>query len=369
MALLRNLSVRLINLVLILILVLFLISFVLSGPAAKILQDEIQMEARGALVNLLRTGHINQTQAQLIYSNIVKQLSEAYGLDQPPLVRTLYIMYNMLTFNWGFSYFPQQYGVYSGRVVDIIMSAFPGTILLDTLGILLSAYIGINLGLRSALRYGSRLDRSVMYYAAISNGVPQWWLGVVMILLFAFYLRGINSSIYFPTGGILSPDYYVKWLDNPFSALMSPGALLDLLWHLALPLATVLVVNVGIWAYFARSVVLNISQEDYVTFAKVKGLPNDYVLSRYILRPAAPSIITAIFVTIPFIIFGGFLITEAVFQWWGLGYIYNIAILQSPIPDVPVVVALTYASTLLYIAIVFLMEIMYIILDPRMREG
>ncbi|MCG2895575.1 MAG: ABC transporter permease subunit, partial [Vulcanisaeta sp.] len=72
--------------------------------------------------------------------------------------------------------------------------------------------------------------------------------------------------------------------------------------------------------------------------------------------------------TLPFIIFGGFLVTEMVFRWWGLGYVYNIAIVQSPTPDMPVVVALTYASTLLYIIIVFLMEILYIILDPRLRE-
>jgi len=367
MPLFKVLLARIINLAIILFLVLFLISFVLSGPASSILQQEIQMEARAALVNLLRGGHVNQTQVQLIYNNIVNQLSKAYGLDQPPLIRTLYIVYNMLTFNWGLSYFPQNYGIYGGRVVDIIMSALPGTILLDTLGILLSAFIGINLGIRSALRYGSKVDRSIMYYAAISNGIPQWWLGVVMILVFAYYLRGVGSMIYFPTGGILSPNYYEDWIDNPLSIFMNPKAILDLLWHLALPLSTVVLVNVGVWAYFARSVVLNISQEDYVSFARIKGLPNDYIMRRYILRPAAPSILTAIFITIPFIIFGGFLITEAVFQWWGLGYIYNIAILNSPTPDVPVIVALTYASTLLYVVIVFMMEIMYIILDPRIR--
>ncbi|WP_069808342.1 ABC transporter permease [Vulcanisaeta thermophila] len=364
----RTLIMRAINLVILLLIVLFVISFVLSGPASKILEQEIQQEARAIAVNILRSGHANATQVQAIYNTIVNQLSKAYGLDKPPYIRAFYIMYSMLTFNWGYSYFPQEYGVATGRVVDIIMSAFPGTILLDTFGILLSALIGIEVGLRSALKYGSKLDRGIMYYAAISNGIPQWWLGIVMLLVFAFYLSSIHSPIVFPTGGILSPKYYAVWLIDPVKVFLNPHAVLDLLWHLALPLITVLIINVGGWAYFARSIVLNISQEDFVTFAKIKGLPENQVVNRYILRPAAPAVLTNVFITIPFVIFGGFLITEIVFQWWGLGYVYNIAVVQSPTPDLPVVVALTYASTLLYIIIVFIMEIVYIMLDPRLRE-
>ncbi|MGC8605949.1 MAG: ABC transporter permease [Vulcanisaeta sp.] len=368
MSLLRTLSLRMVNLVILLLIVLFMVSYALSGPASKILEQQIQQEARAITINLVRSGHFNSTQVQAVYNAIVNQLREAYGLNQPPMIRTFYVMYNMLVFNWGYSYFPQEYGVASGKVVDIIMSAFPGTILLDTFGILLSALIGIEIGLRSALRYGSKLDRGVMYYAAISNGIPQWWLGIVMLLVFSFYLGMIRSPIQFPAGGILSPQYYSVWLVNPFKVFLNYKAVLDLLWHLTLPLATVLIINVGGWAYFARTVVLNISQEDFVTFAKIKGLPEGYVVNRYILRPAAPTILTSIFITLPFIIFGGFLITEIVFRWWGLGYVYNIAIVQSPTPDMPIVVALTYASTLLYIVIIFIMEILYIILDPRLRE-
>ncbi len=368
MALSKTLALRMANLVILLFVVLFMVSYALSGPASKILMQEVQQEARAIVINMMRSGHVNATQVQIIYNNIVNQLSKAYGLDQPPLIRTFYIMYNMLIFNWGYSYFPQEYGIASGKVVDIIMSAFPGTILLDTFGILLSAFIGIEIGLRSALRYGSRFDRAIMYYAALSNGIPQWWLGIVMLLVFSFYLGVIRSPIQFPPGGILSPSYYAIWLVNPIRVFTIPQAIVDLLWHLTLPLVTVLVINIGGWAYFARTVVLNISQEDFVTFAKIKGLPENQVVNRYILRPAAPTILTSIFITLPFIIFGGFLVTEMVFRWWGLGYVYNIAIVQSPTPDMPVVVALTYASTLLYIIIVFLMEILYIILDPRLRE-
>ncbi|GAB6944573.1 ABC transporter permease [Vulcanisaeta sp. JCM 14467] len=369
MGLARTLAVRAATLVVLLFIVLFVISFALAGPASKILKDEIMMETKSIIRQLMLHGHYNSTQIQQLQTQIVTELENAYGLNKPPAIRTLYIMYNMIVFNWGYAYFPSEYGnVGGGKVVDIILSALPGTILLDTFGILLSAFIGIEIGLRSALKYGSKSDRAVMYYAALSNGIPQWWLGIVMLLVFSFYLAQIHSPIYFPTGGIISPRYYELWLTDPIKVFAIPQAALDLLWHLILPLVTVLIINIGGWAYFARTVVLNISQEDFVTFAKIKGLPEGHVVNRYILRPAAPSILTSVFITIPFIIFGGFLVTEMVFHWWGLGYVYNIAIVQSPTPDLPVVVALTYASTLLYIVIIFIMEIVYIMLDPRLRE-
>lgn len=369
MGLARTLAVRAATLVILLFIVLFVISFALAGPASQILKDEILMETKSIIRTLMMHGHYNSTQIQQLQTQIMTELENAYGLNEPPAIRTLYIMYNMVVFNWGYSYFPSEYGnVGGGKVVDIILSALPGTILLDTLGILLSAFIGIEIGLRSALKYGSKSDKAVMYYAALANGIPQWWLGIVMLIVFSFYLAQIHSPIYFPPGGIVSPKYYELWLTDPAKVFTIPQAVLDLLWHLTLPLITVLIINIGSWAYFARTVVLNISQEDFVTFAKIKGLPESHVVNRYILRPAAPSILTSIFITIPFIIFGGFLVTEMVFQWWGLGYVYNIAIVESPTPDLPVVVALTYASTLLYIVIIFIMEIVYIILDPRLRE-
>ncbi|CCC80833.1 ABC transporter permease [Thermoproteus tenax] len=367
MGLLRSLALRAVNLAIILFVVLFAISYVLSGPAAQLLKSQIELEARALVSQLAKSGHYTPAQIQELYNTLVDELSRSYGLNQPTFIRVFYIIYNMMTFNWGYSYFPDIYGIASGKVSDIIASALPGTILLDTFGILLSAFIGIQIGLRSALKYGSRSDRAVMYYGAVSNGLPQWWVGVLLLLVFSFYLESLKSPIYFPAGGILSPQYYSLWFTNPGAVFVNPKTLADLLWHFVLPLATVLIVNIGGWAYFARTVTLNVAQEDFVTFAKVRGLPEGRVTSRYILRPAAPAILTSIMLSLPFIIFGGFIITEAVFRWWGLGYVYNLAIF-APTPDLPVIVALTYASTLLYIVLVLVLEVLYIVLDPRIRS-
>ncbi|ABW01636.1 ABC transporter permease [Caldivirga maquilingensis] len=369
MSLLRALSIRLINLVLILLVVLIIISAVLSGPASQILKSNIERQASEQVTQLMLHHPMTPAQADQLRQKIINQLEAAYGLNQPLVVRVFFILYNIMSFNWGFSYFPSSYGVPSGRVVSIIMSALPGTVILDTLGIMLSALIGIWLGLRAALKYGTKYDRAVTYYGAVDNGIPQWWVAILMILVFAVDLRLMHSPVVFPYGGIVSSQYYNVWLYNPLKALITPQILLNLLYHMVLPMATVLIVNVGGWAYFARSIVLNIAKEDYVFFARIKGLPQGQVVSRYIMRPAMPQILTSIFITIPFVLFGGFLLTEAVFHWWGLGYVLNIAIVGVPSPDMPVILAVTYMSTLLYIILVFILEILYYVLDPRIREG
>ena len=369
MSLLRALVIRLINLVVVLLVVLIIIAAVLSGPASQILKSNIERQASEQVAALMLHHPMTPAQANQLRQKLISQLEAAYGLNQPIFLRVFFILYNIMSFNWGFSYFPNSYGVPSGRVVSIIMSALPGTVILDTLGIMLSAVIGIWLGLRAALKYGTLYDRTVIYYGAVDNGIPQWWVGILMILVFAVDLRLMHSPITFPYGGIVSSKYYNIWLYDPLKALVTPSILLDLLYHMVLPMVTVLVVNVGGWAYFARSIVLNIAREDYVFFAKVKGLPQNHIVNRYIMRPAMPQILTSIFITIPFVLFGGFLLTEAVFHWWGLGYVLNIAIVGVPSPDMPVILAVTYMSTLLYIILVFILEILYYVLDPRIRES
>ncbi|WP_291998804.1 ABC transporter permease [Caldivirga sp.] len=370
MSLLRALAIRMINLVIVMFLVLIIISAVLSGPAAHILKVSIERQAAEQVAHLvLHNPQLTPQQQQQLRNKIVSQLENAYGLNQPLIIRVFYILYNIMTFNWGFSYYPDEYGIPSGRVVSIIMSALPGTIILDTLGIMLSALIGIWLGLRAAFKHGTLYDKAVMYYGAFDIGLPQWWIAILMILIFAVELRLIHSPIAFPYGGIVSPQYYNYWLYSTYKVFLDIKMLTNLLWHMVLPLATVLIVNIGGWAYFARSIVLNIIREDYVTFARIKGIPENMVVNKYILRPALPTILTNIFLTIPFIIFGGFLLTEAVFHWWGLGYVLNIAIVGVPSPDMPVILATTYMSTVLYIILVFILEILYYVVDPRIRES
>jgi peptide/nickel transport system permease protein len=138
---------------------------------------------------------------------------------------------------------------------------------------------------------------------------------------------------------------------------------LDMLWHAALPIISMVLVSVGAWAYTVRTMVLNTAQEPFVTVGRAKGLPKRLVERRYILRVAAPPIVTSLTLGLAASL-GGAILVETVFNWEGMGRLYYDAILKV---DESVIVALTYVYTLIYIAARFTLEILYLILDPRIR--
>jgi len=120
---------------------------------------------------------------------------------------------------------------------------------------------------------------------------------------------------------------------------------------------------VGAWIYVVRTLVLNTTQEFFVTVARAKGLPEGQVMRRHILRVAAPPIVTNL--VFAFIgVLGGAILIETVFRWPGMGRLYYEAILAA---DESVIIALTFIYTFLYIIARFLLEVLYIILDPRVR--
>ncbi|MEM2732865.1 MAG: ABC transporter permease, partial [Nitrososphaerota archaeon] len=177
--------------------------------------------------------------------------------------------------------------------------------------------------------------------------IPTWWIGIILIMVFSFLLR------LFPFGGLYSTpppsDPYLRFL--------------DMLWHSVLPVTTLVVASVGVWVYTTRTIVLNIAQEDFVNAARARGLPEELVRRRYIMRVAAPPILTNVILGLATSISGAIL-TETVFNWPGLGRLFYDAVL---VMDEVVVIALTYIFTLVYIVARFLLEVLYIILDPRVR--
>jgi len=121
--------------------------------------------------------------------------------------------------------------------------------------------------------------------------------------------------------------------------------------------------NVGVSIYVTRTLVLNVSQEDFVMAAKARGLPEKIVRRRYVMRVAAPPILTNIILALAGSI-GGAILTEAVFSWPGLGTLFYQAITTS---DEALILGLTYIFTLIYVVARFLLEAMYVVLDPRVR--
>ena len=141
--------------------------------------------------------------------------------------------------------------------------------------------------------------------------------------------------------------------------------IIDLLWHMTLPLATVVFVSFGAWTYVTRNIVVGTLQEDFVMAARAKGLPERKVLYGHVLRTASPPIVTMSILSLIGSL-GGAIITESVFTWPGMGRLYWIALQQG---DLRVLLGLTFITTFIFIVAMVLVDLIYGFLDPRVKVG
>lgn len=275
-----------------------------------------------------------------------EELVKSYGLDRQWYERLPDMFLRVLRLDLGRARLAQTF-TGSNKISDIIFERLPNTVILVTTAIGINYLIGIFLGVKVAAKPGTRLDKIVSFLSAVSYAVPTWWLGIMFILVFAFYLK------LFPYGGLYSSP-------PPHDPLLR---ILDVLWHATLPIVVLVLVNVGLTIYLTRTIVLNIAQEDFVNVARTKGLPEGLVNRRYIMRVAAPPILTNVILGLAGSI-GGAILTETVFSWPGMGSLFFEAIVQS---DEALVLSLVYMFTFVYVIARFILEVLYIVVDPRVR--
>jgi peptide/nickel transport system permease protein len=347
MGLWRTLAVKGITLVAVLLVVLSILVMALgaTGLSDRLLSAMISEELRGIRQELAKTIK-DPVELERVMEVQRQQLMEAYGLNEPWYLRLPNTVWRVLTLDLGSARTLKSFAG-SSMVSDIVLERLPNTILLMTTSLLISAAIGIYLGVKLATKVGSRLDRVMSYLSAASYATPTWWIGILFILALSFEFR------LFPSGGMYSAP-------PPGNDL---GRILDLLWHAALPILTLVVASVGSWTYVSRTIVLNVAQEDFVTVARAKGLPERLVMRRHIIRVAAPPILTNIILGLAGSV-GGAILAETVFNWPGMGRLYYDAVLAL---DESVIIALTFIFTLLYVVARFVLEVLYVILDPRVR--
>jgi peptide/nickel transport system permease protein len=275
-----------------------------------------------------------------------EELVKSYGLDRQWYERLPDMFLRVLRLDLGRARLAQTF-TGSNKISDIIFERLPNTVILVTTAIGINYLIGIFLGVKVAAKPGTRLDKIVSFLSAVSYAVPTWWLGIMFILVFAFYLK------LFPYGGLYSSP-------PPHDPLLR---IVDVLWHATLPIIVLVLVNVGLTIYLTRTIVLNIAQEDFVNVARTKGLPEGLVNRRYIMRVAAPPILTNVILGLAGSI-GGAILTETVFSWPGMGSLFFEAIVQS---DEALVLSLVYMFTFVYVIARFILEVLYIVVDPRVR--
>ncbi|HEY8446634.1 MAG TPA: ABC transporter permease [Thermomicrobiales bacterium] len=347
-AIVRTLAIRAITLlgVLFAVLLLLVVSLGVTGVSDKLLEANVNEELRAFRIAQSQTIRDPNQLEQAVAQRRV-ELEEFYGLDTPWYRRMLPQLWRVMTLDLGRAR-SLRTADGSNKISDIVLERLPNTVILLTTATVITAAIGLLVGVRMATKVGTRLDRAVAYFAAVSFAVPAWWLGILFILIFAFRLDIL------PAGGMYS---------NPPPEGF-PERQLDLLKHALLPILTLVLVSIGPSIYSVRTMTMTVAQEDHVLLARAKGLPEGKVTRRHILRVAAPPIVTGL-------IFGlagslsGAILTETVFNWRGMGRLFFDAF--SGQPDEGVIVALTFLFTLIYVVARFILDVLYVILDPRVR--
>jgi len=275
-----------------------------------------------------------------------ESIIEARGLNQPFIIKSVRFTWDLLNLRLGRASVLRNVEL-SDDVGLIILERLPRTIFLFTTASLASAAIGIWLGLRMARKALSLLDRGLTVASITTTVVPPWVFGILFILVFAFGLD------WFPSGGMVGVPAKTDPIEN----------LLDIMYHMSLPMLSLVLSSFGAWAYTTRNLVLQIMDEDYVYAARARGLPEKTVLRRYVLRAASPPTVTSLALTV-IASWQGAIITETVFGWPGLGRLFFEAIGSL---DAPVVIGLTAIYAYLLVVTVFLLDLVYGLLDPRVK--
>ncbi|MDQ3627740.1 MAG: ABC transporter permease [Actinomycetota bacterium] len=260
-------------------------------------------------------------------------LRERAGLDRPLPLQYLSYVGNALTGDLGVSF-------RSGQPVTAdVLGRLPATFSLATAALVLALLIAFPLGLLSALRHDSKLDHAARVFSQFGVSVPDFWMGILLILLVSGVLDWLPPSGYTPLG------------EDP----------VDWLAHLVLPAVTVGLVTASILTRFIRSAVLEVLSQDYIRTARAKGLRSSVLVRRHVLRNAMVPVTTVAGVQLATLL-GGIIVVEVLFAWPGLGRLTYDAVQAR---DYPVVQGAVLLVAALFLLTNLLVDILYVVLDPR----
>lgn len=254
-------------------------------------------------------------------------LQERWGLDKPPVVQYFYWLKNVLGGDLGTSIITGQ------KVLFLIKARLPYTLLLSGSALLLQYLIAIPLGLLAAARKNSRFDNTTVFLSIVLWSMPTFWLGILLMLVFAIWLRVLPPSGFF---GVSS---------------------------LVLPLLTITLPSLARVLRLTRSEVLEVLRERYVVTAYAKGLKGSRVLIAHVLRNALIPVTVMFFLLLPWLL-GGQVVVESVFAWPGMGSLLWKSIV---VQDYPVVQGIILIIALLTVVSNIAGDILAAFLDPRIR--
>ena len=267
----------------------------------------------------------------------VAKLNADLGLDKPLVQRYFIWLGNMLTGDFGRSYSQNK------PVIDEVMGRFGNTLILAGVAFVLCSILGILAGVVSAARQYGLADKAITFTVLIGISIPSFFLGMILIILFALKLR------MFPVSGMY--------------LIYGGGGLADLANHLVLPASALAVVATGVIARLSRSAMLEVLRQDYIRTARAKGVGERRVIMGHALKAAMVSIIPVLGIQAGFVVSGAVYI-EMVFDWPGIGQMLVNAISQR---DVLLVQGGVVVVAACYVLFNIVVDVAQALLDPRIK--
>ena len=272
-------------------------------------------------------------------------LDSTYGLDRPVAVQYLLYLRNVARGDFGVSF---AQGI---PVVELIGGALPRTLLLMGTALLVGFALGVVVGVVQGRWRGSALDRRLSTLSLLFYSIPDFWLAILVLLVFAYWLP------LFPAGGDATPVVH--------ALLPRFGRFLDTLRHLVLPAATLSLLLAAGVARYQRAAVLGVLDEGFVRTARAKGVSETRLIAHHVLRNALFPVITLVGLSFPLLL-GGTVFVERVFSWPGMG---SLAVNALAGRDYPLVVATAIVGSFVTVLGGLVADLLYCAADPRVRLG
>ncbi|MBU1657171.1 MAG: ABC transporter permease [Candidatus Omnitrophica bacterium] len=273
-----------------------------------------------------------------------ENFNKIYGLDKPVIVQYGMWMKRFMSLDFGNSFIDDQ------DVTAKILSKLPATLLLQSSSLIVIFCVALPIGIISAVKRNTIFDKTMTVVVFTGYAMPTFWLALLLIFLFGFKLQ------WFPISG-MDPWYisYLGWT----------ARIKDTAWHLVLPVFVTAFTGLASLSRYSRSSVIEAMQQQYILTARAKELPERRVIFVHAVRNALLPIITILGLTLPALISGSF-IFETIFAWPGMGRLGYEAIMNY---DYPVVMGVAVISTFLTLSGIFLSDMLYAFIDPRIRYG
>ncbi|PTM97271.1 microcin C ABC transporter permease YejB [Mycoplana dimorpha] len=326
------------------------VQFAPGGPVEQVISD---LTSQGGGDRLSGSGDMLQDFSQDASSGyrgargldpeFIAKLEKQFGFDKPPLERFLTMMGNYLRFDFGESFFRNT------SVVDLIKQKMPVSISLGIWILILSYAISIPLGIKKAVSDGSTFDVWTSGVIVVGYAVPSFLFGILLIVVFA----GGSFFDWFPLRGIVSDDFWqLPWWQKP----------LDYLWHMTLPIITLLLSAFATTTLLTKNSFIDEIKKQYVVTARAKGLTDRQVLYGHVFRNAMLIIIAGFPGAFISAFFTGSLLIEYIFSLDGLGRLGYDAVVRR---DYPIVFATLYIFSLMGLFVSLISDLIYTWVDPR----